>query len=275
VPEGATITPTVVAQVIAHPHGGAKAVPPRARLLPFINKIDTAEKLTLARETATLLLNQARVEAVILGAAREPDPAREVHGRVAAIVLAAGRSTRMGTPKQLLTWGQTTLLGEVVNRLSRCAVTEVVAVTGAAREAVEASLRETPARPVFNPDFASSEMARSLQVGLAALPPKTSAVLVALADQPQIEPEIVNSIIQRWRETQAQVVAPYHKGQRGHPMLFDSALWPAIAQLPPTANPREMLRVAAHLERVEVNTDSIFLDLDTPADYARAQPGLV
>ena len=202
-------------------------------------------------------------------------PETEGNRQVAAIVLAAGRSTRMGAPKPLLPWGRTTLLGEVVNRLSQCAVSEIVVVTGAEREAVEALLLGTSAHTAFNPDFESSEMARSLQIGLAHLHPKTSAIIVALADQPQIEPEVVNALLQRWRETLAPVTAPTHHGQRGHPMLFDRAAWPAIAHLPPTANPREVLRGLASIERVEVHTASILLDLDTPADYERARQGLV
>lgn len=266
---GGTITPELVARVLTHSDGGLKNVPPNARVTPLINKVESHQHVALARTTAQLLLRHTAIDSVALGAVKEA-AVREVHGRVAAIVLAAGRSTRMGTPKQILTWGDTTLVGEVVRRLEQCALSELVVVTGAAREGVEAALTGAAARCVFNPDFESSEMARSLQVGLQALTPGASAVVVALADQPQLEPAVVGAIVQRWRETLAPVVAPAHRGQRGHPTLFDRAAWPTLLGLPPHANPREALR-SYPVDLVEVGTDTIFLDLDTPAEYARAQ----
>lgn len=269
-PLGTPITPALVAQILTHPLGGLKNIPASARVMPLINKVESPEQLSAARATAKFLLNHPAIDAVLLGAVKQAEAVRQVHGRVAAIVLAAGRSTRMGTPKQILPWKDTTLIGEVVLRLEQCALAEIVIVTGAARESVESSLANTSARCVFNADYKSSEMARSLQIGLAAVAPNTSAVLVALADQPQIKPEVVNAVIQRWRETLAPIVAPSHDGRRGHPTLFDRAAWATLRQLPGQANPREALRVHP-LELVLVDTDSIFLDLDTPADYAHAQ----
>jgi molybdenum cofactor cytidylyltransferase len=203
---------------------------------------------------------------------------REAWGRVAAVVLAAGRSTRMGQPKQTLPWGEgQTLLSTVVARLRTSGVSEVIVVTGMAREAVEASLAALPAAPgpavrfAHNPDFATTEMARSLQVGLSSLPGSTQAVLVALADQPDLDPAIVELLVQRWRETRAAVVAPVYAGQRGHPLLFDRSIWPAIQALPGSANPRAVLEAATRFERVEVESVAILRDIDTPDDYEQAR----
>jgi molybdenum cofactor cytidylyltransferase len=81
-------------------------------------------------------------------------------------------------------------------------------------------------------------------------------------------------VIQRWRETLAPVVAPIYQGQRGHPLLFDRSTWADLFRLPAQANPREFLRAAGRIERVEVATDSILRDIDTPDDYTREQrPG--
>jgi molybdenum cofactor cytidylyltransferase len=209
----------------------------------------------------------------VIGAVRRAaDPAQEVHGRVAAVILAAGRSTRMGQLKQLLPWGSgRTMIAEVVQRLQTSGVHEIVVVTGAAREEVEAAVASTGVRVrfAFNPEFESSEMARSLQVGLDALPGNISAVLVALADQPQTEPWVVRAVIERWRQTLAPVVAPFFQDRRGHPLLFDCAMWPDLLKLPGSANPREFVRTAPRIERVEVETDSVLRDIDTPEDYGR------
>jgi molybdenum cofactor cytidylyltransferase len=204
---------------------------------------------------------------------------REAHGRVAAVVLAAGCSTRMGRSKQTLPWGDTTMIGEVVRRLQASGLSEIVVVTGAERESVEAALAEGPrseaqgeaasVRFAFNPDFETSEMARSLQVGLRGLSENCTAALVALGDQPQLEPETARAVIQRWRETLASVVAPIYQGQRGHPLLFDRSAWPGLFELPAAANPREFLRAAGRIELVETDADSILRDIDTPDDYER------
>jgi molybdenum cofactor cytidylyltransferase len=238
----------------------------------LLNNIESPETLNAVRRVAAGLLENENVEAVLLGLARKPNAVREVHARVAAIVLAAGRSTRMGQTKQLLPWAETTLLGEVVNRLRAAPISDIVVVTGAEREAVEGSLAEVQQadarlRCVFNPDFAAGEMARSLQAGLRALPANRQAALVALADQPRVESAITEAVLQRWRETQAPVVAPVHGGRRGHPLLFDRLLWSALLKLPLHANPRAVVEQAA-VEKVEVDTDSIFFDVDTPEDYA-------
>jgi molybdenum cofactor cytidylyltransferase len=277
---GDPVTPELVARVLTHPEGGLKHVPPGARVIPLINKADTPEALALARETALRLLAEPRVEAVAIGALRAADanPVREVWGRVAAVVLAAGRSTRMGQLKQTLPWGDgQTLLSSVVAGLRASAVSEVVVVTGQARAEVEACLAEVGAGPgpalrfAFNPDFAATEMARSLQVGLAALPANCQAALVALADQPDLDAAVVAQVIQRWRQTRAAVVAPFYHGQRGHPLLFDRALWPAIHALPPSANPRAVLPAAGTVEQVAVDSAAVLRDIDTPEDYARAR----
>ncbi|MGH2523475.1 MAG: nucleotidyltransferase family protein, partial [Anaerolineales bacterium] len=266
-----------------HRQGGLKNVPSGARVIPLINKVETVETLAAGRETALHLLGNLAVRAVMLGAVRraEAEPVREVHGRVAALVLAAGRSTRMGQLKQILPWGEgSTIVAEVVRRLQASAVVEVVVVTGAGCEAVEAVLSTftTPTagnaagprvRLAFNPDFETSEMARSLQVGLSSLPEYSLAALVTLGDQPQLDPEVVQAILQRWRETQAPLVAPFFQGRRGHPLLFDRSVWPDLLTLPPEANPREILQKLAPPEPVEVISDSILRDIDTPGDYAR------
>ena len=200
---------------------------------------------------------------------------------VAAVVLAAGQSSRMGQLKQVLPWGAGgTVIGEVIRRLRRvAALSEIVVVTGRDRERVEACVAqallgadeaEAPAvRMVFNPKFAEAEMARSVETGLNALPENILAALVVLGDQPQLRPEVVAALLQRWRETQAPVVAPFYQGQRGNPVVLDRAVWPLVRALPDSANPRQIFQAAGRIERVEVADDTILRDLDTPEDYSR------
>ena len=101
---GDPVTPAMIAAVLAHPQGGAKDVPPNARLIPFLNKAEDEATLAAAREIARLLLQQPRIDSVLIGAAQGDDPVREVWGRVGAVVLAAGEAKRFGALKQVLPW---------------------------------------------------------------------------------------------------------------------------------------------------------------------------
>jgi molybdenum cofactor cytidylyltransferase len=276
VPISTAVTPDVVARVLTHPLGGLKNIPAGARVVTLINKVEDEAALRPARETAKLLLENARIHAVAAGAVQQDPPVREVFGRAAAVVLAAGSSSRMGQAKQLLPWPQGgTVLGAVVQRLQDSGVNEIVVVVGQGRAEVEAAVHAAAlpgggrVRTVFNPDFAVAEMARSLAVGLEAVSANVLATLVNLGDQPQVSPEVVAHLLARWRETQAQVVALYYEGQRGHPLLFDRSIWELVRALPASANPRSVLEAAGEIERVDVLDDSILRDLDTPEAYQR------
>jgi CTP:molybdopterin cytidylyltransferase MocA len=179
----------------------------------------------------------------------------------------------MGQPKQIMRWGSTVIVRRVVEVLAEGGVDEIVAVTGGARLEVEAALQGSAARGVLNPDFANGDMMRSLQVGLAALSPSAEAALVALGDQPQIEAGVVRAVTQHWRRARADIVAPSFNRRRGHPVLFGRSIWAAIGAAAVTS-PRDFLQAhAAQIVYVNVDTDSILRDVDTPEDYERETGG--
>lgn len=276
VAEGDDVTTDVIARVLTHPDGGLKGLPERARVVVFLNRVDLPRKLEIGRALAQRLLNEQRIDAVLLGTARKPNSVTEVHGRTGAVVLAAGQSTRMGQPKLLMDWGEGgTILGAVIGRLRAAPVSEIVVVTGAERERIEAAARkaaqgDTRLRFAHNPDYGETEMGRSLQVGLRALTTRPEAALVALGDQPLMPAAVIDGLLQRWRETLAPVIAPVHGEQRGHPMLLDRAVWPRVMALAANANPRQAL-AGLPVETVVAPDNAILLDIDTPDDYARAR----
>jgi molybdenum cofactor cytidylyltransferase len=185
--------------------------------------------------------------------------------RIAAIVLAAGESTRMGRPKALLPWGGASLLIWQIEQLKLAGVDDVVVVLGHEAEAVQAALGQSAARAVLNPDYRTGR-ASSLRAGAAAVR-DTDAVLIVGVDQPR--PAAVSlSLIERWRETRPVVVVPTHAGRRGHPVLVDGSL---LAELR-TATEEEMgLRgiLVRHADKtLEVSSGPVVtVDLNTPADY--------
>lgn len=193
--------------------------------------------------------------------------------RIAAIILAAGRSSRMGQLKMNLPWGQTTVIGQVVQVFAQAGVSEIVVVTGWARQKVEMAMQGLPARCVHNPRYAEDYMLLSLQTGLKSLSSRASAALVALGDQPQVQPDIVRKVIETYYQHHALIVAPSYQMRRGHPWLIDRRKWQSVLELQPPYTPRDFL--SAHQEEIEyvpVESDSVLRDLDTPEDYQRERP---
>ena len=192
---------------------------------------------------------------------------------IGAVVLAAGRSSRMGQPKMVLPWGETTVIGQVVAILTTCDVAPIVVVTGGAADLVELALNGTSAVSIRNPDFAVSEMLLSIQIGLSAMPAGVQACLVCLGDQPQIEASVVVRLIQRYQQTGCPLVVPSYQMRRGHPWLLDRSLWDDILAMGPDDNLRRFLnRHETVITYENVDTPSVLKDLDTPEDYQADRP---
>ena len=196
---------------------------------------------------------------------------------VTALILAAGRSMRMGQPKMLLPWGETTVLGQVISTVQRAGLKEIIVISGGAREDVEAIASAHGTRTVFNPEFASGEMLSSIQTGLQELAPSAlngrEGALIVLGDQPQVQERSVRAVVSRFEETGASLVVPSVQMRRGHPWLVASLLWDEILALRSNESPREFInRHAAEIEYVNMDTPSILADLDTPEDYLKSRP---
>jgi molybdenum cofactor cytidylyltransferase len=196
------------------------------------------------------------------------------NSRVGAIILAAGKSTRMGEPKQLLRLGQSTVLGQTIENIRGAGVDEIVLVLGSSAETIR---QQFPAstfeglRVVVNQAYGQG-MASSLREGLSALDPQIDAALIVLADQPFIRPETFGQIVDHYRRSDAQIVIPTYKGFRGNPVLLDRSVFPEITELGGDIGCRAIF--GSHLEgivKAEVEDVGILLDIDNKADYERLQ----
>ena len=193
--------------------------------------------------------------------------------KISAVVLAAGRSKRMGEPKLILPWGDTTVIGQVVKTLFRSGIDEILVVTGDTHTQVTQALAGQPVRLVRNPYSSEEDMLDTLQLGLSSIDETVHAALVTLGDQPQIEGRVVQTILSEYRLTQSLLVVPSYQMRRGHPWLIDRQLWPAVLATRTPNTLRDVL--SAHkgvIRYAMVETPTIFQDLDTPEDYLRYRP---
>ena len=192
---------------------------------------------------------------------------------ISAIILAAGESKRMGQPKLLLPWGETTVLGQVISVLRSSGVEDIVTVTGGFREQVEVVAEQYRSQVVFNAEFTSNEMLRSIQLGLGSLKPEVEATLICLGDQPQIQEGSVRKVCEAFQKSRSNLVVPSYQLRRGHPWLVARPLWDEILTMRSPRSPRDFLNAhAGEIEYVEIDNSSVLEDLDTPEDYLKFKP---
>ena len=189
--------------------------------------------------------------------------------QVAAIVLAAGGSERMGQPKQLLPIGGRPMVRHVTEAVAAAGLAQVVVVTGAHAEAVGAALADLPVEIVVNESWAEG-MSSSMRAGLRVLRPEIQAVLLVLGDQPALTTDLLQLLVARYRATGAPIVAPLYRGQRGNPVLFDRTLFSELLAVEGDRGGR--LLIVRHEEQVEwvkVDDPAVIMDVDSPEDYER------
>jgi molybdenum cofactor cytidylyltransferase len=148
---------------------------------------------------------------------------------IAGLLLAAGGATRFGSQKLVAP-----LKGEPLVRYAADVLAEgtdaMIVVVGNDADSVRDALRGCDARLIENGDWATG-LASSLRCGISTLGPETEAVVVALGDQPGIDPEVIRSVIALWRTTRSPIVATRYDGVRGHPVLFDRSLFAELGEL--------------------------------------------
>lgn len=186
---------------------------------------------------------------------------------VCAIVLAAGESKRMGSPKMLLPYNGTTVLGKVIENVLAAGITEPLVIAGAERDEIIKAVMRYPVKHCYNEKYRSG-MLSSVQCGLTSLAEDCRAVLVMPGDQPMISEREIKKVIKSWIESGRGIVMPSYNGKRGHPLIVDMKYRTEILALPEEEGLRRLAEM--HPEDVlEAETDDpcVLRDIDTKEDY--------
>jgi molybdenum cofactor cytidylyltransferase len=192
--------------------------------------------------------------------------------RVAAIILAAGTSSRMGANKLLIPIDNAPMLNHAIDAALYSQACRTLVVVGHDSAAIIKRCSECTTEIVHNPEYTSG-MASSIRAGVNALPADIDAALILLGDMPYITAVELDRLIDAHRAEPTAICVPQYRGRRGNPLLWPRRFFPALGQLQGDAGARVLLpHFAEHVESVEFDSPAILMDCDTPDSLPSTSP---
>ena len=186
---------------------------------------------------------------------------------VTAIILGAGTSSRMGKPKLLLPFGESTVFGTVISHVLDSSVERVIVVLGANYDIHYKKIRDYAVDIVHNPQY-NDGMFSSLQCGLGSVGEDADAVLVLLGDQPMIRTADMEKLIDAYRHSENRIMVATHGEKRGHPVLFGRGYINELKGYSKEASLRDLLQNhSGEILEIETGNEKILRDIDTESDY--------
>lgn len=191
---------------------------------------------------------------------------------IAAIVLSAGESSRMGSPKALLGIDGETFIEAIVSSLKETRVGKILVVLGHNAEQLRPKVESLGVTVVVNPDYKKGQLSsliagvRSLETGTAGV----EAILIHLVDHPCVNPSVVNEMIDRFYVSKKLIIIPTYKGKRGHPVLLSNRLFPELLSAPVDQGAKFVVR--GHPEdtlELATEDEGVIIDIDTPEEYRK------
>lgn len=255
-----------IARVLSSAEAGLKGIPDSAQVRMILNKADEDILQEHAKALARELLDCERIRSVLLANVRQEDPVREVFGRTAGIVLAAGRSTRLQGIKQFFEWRGKPLVAHAIQAAQEGGLSPIVVVHGPQREISLELFAGYAVELVENPAPERGQSS-SIVLGLQALAGRAEAAIFLLADMPLVTSDLIRALINAHRRTLAAVVAPSFDGRRGNPVLFDCSTFNALGQVKGDQGGRALFNLYLPLE-VEWDESAVF-DIDSPSDLEK------
>jgi molybdenum cofactor cytidylyltransferase len=189
---------------------------------------------------------------------------------ISGILLAAGESRRMGSPKALLQYQGQTFIERICTAFLAAGVDELVVVLGARAEELHRALPVHPAlRAVVNPRYFQGQLS-SLMTGIGALSSQSKAAVVNLVDHPLVSAATITALMSSFRESPAPILIASYNGKRGHPVLFSSQVYGEILAAPLDQGAKVVVRKdPSRVREVQLDDPGILADIDTPEDYQR------
>jgi len=193
---------------------------------------------------------------------------------IAALVLAAGESSRMGTDKARLSYENSTFLETILTTLAKAGIERVAVVLGHHAEEIRRAMDLGAAEVVINRDYRRGQTS-SLQAGLKALKsPELEAIIVCLVDHPTVSAQTFRRLVDSFWQSRAPVVIPTYQGRRGHPVVMARALFEELDSLGPDAGANTVVhKYQAATQFVAVNDPGVLVDIDDPESYQRLIEG--
>ncbi len=184
-----------------------------------------------------------------------------------AIILAAGRSKRMGKPKPLLRFNDTTFLEHIISVLKASDVDGITVVLGAGAETIKKSVDLSGTNIVINKDYLKGQLS-SLIAAIEKCPQEIQAILLCLVDNPFVTKEVVDRIIGKFKETNDPIIVPVFNKRRGHPALFSRSLFNELLNAPQEQGARYVVYSNEEgILELETSESGILISVDTPDDY--------
>ena len=261
-PEGSELTSQNLVTALTSPQGGLKNIPPAARKILLINQIDCFPNWRIFHDHMPVLLKYFHAVGFTV---LEDQMLLELHERIAGIVLAAGGSTRFGTPKQLLDWHGKPLVRHVAETALEGGLSPVLVITGADQEDISSELIGLPVEAVYNPDWELGQ-GTSVKKGIESLSKNVGAAVFLLVDQPFITPELLEKLRKAHVSKRAPIIQPEVNGDRVNPVLFDQGVFPELLHLKGDAGGRVLFN-AYTARTISWDDNLIKKDIDTLEDY--------
>lgn len=187
---------------------------------------------------------------------------------VSAILLAAGESKRMGKLKQLMPLGNTTIVEQTIDTILSSGVSEVIVVVGHKAEEVMRRIATRPIKIAVNPIYHQG-MGTSIAAGLNLVDSRAQAVMLALGDQPFVDSQTINRLIEEFDTHDKGIAIPTYQGRRGHPIIFSIKYKAQLSGLKGDIGGREIIKeYPEDIFEVAVECEGINIDIDTASNYA-------
>jgi molybdenum cofactor cytidylyltransferase len=190
--------------------------------------------------------------------------------RVGIIILAAGSSSRMGSPKQLAEYRGKTLIRHAIETAMGSKCSEIIVVLGAHAVEVGEAINDLPIRIVENPDWEQG-MGTSIRAGIhAAEAVELDGIILSLADQPLLTAAIFDRLIATWQATARQIVCSRYHDTVGVPVFFEKSFFPRLLNLQPAQGCKGLILANAE-DTIQLECPEALMDIDTPGDLVRIQ----